>query len=90
MSGVPLDEAEILRRLADPAAHDERVRRRAADDAALTVDERLAIFREMARQAFAFLDALPPEVRARAEAYREPFDEIARRGLRRMAGIEDP
>jgi len=69
---------------------DDRLRERAARAAELTVAERMALVAALGRQAMAMLDRLPPEVRARALAYREPLGPGAEVVLARLARLAAP
>lgn len=69
---------------------DDRLRERAARAAEMTVAERLALTYQLCRRAAAMREQLSPELRARAESYREPFGPGAEEALRRYSRLASP
>jgi len=63
---------------------DEHIRRRARVAMEMTVDERLAEAVALCRAGAAMLEALPPDVQARARAFRETPAPRAEAALRRL------
>ena len=69
---------------------DDRLRERAARAAEMTVAERLSLTYRLSRRATAMRDKLSPEIRMRAEAYREPLGPGAEEVLRRFSRLASP
>lgn len=88
MSPETVDQA--LQAQLDFLRDDERLRERAARAVQLSVDERLQLAYQLCRAAMGILERLPPEARARAEAYREPLGPDAEEVLRRFGSRATP
>ena len=86
----PSDVDDLLEAQLEYLRSDDRLRELAAIAAEMTREERLEQAWAMSRSGQSMLDSLPDDVRARAEAYREPLGAGAEEVLPRLAALSSP
>jgi hypothetical protein len=69
---------------------DHRFGESTAVASAMTLSERLREVEDLCAHAAALLESLPPDVKARAVAYREALPADSEPVLRRLAGLDPP